>query len=98
SMPRKSTLDRLVGRGLVHICGFTPSDAMHVLGRQDQWSEEAAQLGAQLMARSRDGSGQPIAASAKDLAQLITARLTRQSAEAVLTSCLAEDGAAIDPA
>ncbi|KQY25884.1 hydantoinase/oxoprolinase N-terminal domain-containing protein [Rhizobium sp. Root482] len=96
--PRKATLDKLVGRGLVHICGFTPSDAMHVLGRQDQWSREAAQLGAQLMARSRDGSGQPIAQSAEDLAELIAARLTRQSAEAILTSCLAEDGAAIDPA
>ena len=97
-MPRKATLDRLVGRGLVHICGFTPSDAMHVLGRQDQWSRQAAQLGAQLMARSRDGSGQPIAANAEALADLITARLTRQSAEAILTACLAEDGAAIDPA
>ena len=98
STPQKATLDRLVARGLVHICGLTPSDAMHVLGRQGQWNATAARLGAELAARTRDGSGKPIAASAKELSELIVARLTRQSAEVILSSCLAEDGAAIDPA
>ena len=95
---QKATLDRLVARGLVHICGLTPSDAMHVLGRQDQWNATAARLGAELAARVKDGSGKPIAASAEDLSDMIVARLTRQSAEVILASCLAEDGAAIDPA
>lgn len=95
---QKATLDRLVARGLVHICGLTPSDAMHVLGRQDQWNATAARLGAELAARVKDGSGKPIAASAEALSEMIVARLTRQSAEVILASCLAEDGAAIDPA
>jgi N-methylhydantoinase A/oxoprolinase/acetone carboxylase beta subunit len=95
---QKATLDRLVARGLVHICGLTPSDAMHVLGRQSQWNATAARLGAELAARVKDGSGKPIAASAEALSEMIVARLTRQSAEVILSSCLAEDGAAIDPA
>jgi N-methylhydantoinase A/oxoprolinase/acetone carboxylase beta subunit len=94
---QKATLDRLVARGLVHLCGLTPSDAMHVLGRQNQWNATAARLGAELAARVKDGSGKPIAASAEALSEMIVARLTRQSAEVILASCLAEDGAAIDP-
>ncbi|MDI7862997.1 hydantoinase/oxoprolinase family protein [Rhizobiaceae bacterium n13] len=89
---QRATLDRLVARGLVHLCGLTPSDAMHVLGRQHQWNAEAARLGLELAARGKDGSGRPIAASAKDLAQKIVDRLTRQSSEVILAACLAEDG------
>lgn len=96
--PQKATLDRLVARGLVHISGFTPSDAMHVLGRQGQWNIVAARLGAELAARLKDGSGKPIAASAEEFCEMVVARLTRQSAEVILTSCLAEDGAQVDPA
>src|SRR6516165_793247 len=33
---------RLVDRGLATLAGFTPSDALHVLGRQHDWSVEAA--------------------------------------------------------
>lgn len=97
---QRSTLDRLVARGLVHICGFTPSDAMHVLGCQDQWNADAARLGASLGARVKTGSGLPVAGSAEAYAQMIAARVTRQSADAVLSACLAEEGlaSAIDPA
>ncbi|KQV35931.1 MULTISPECIES: hydantoinase/oxoprolinase family protein [unclassified Rhizobium] len=98
STPQRATLDRLVERGLVHICGLTPSDAMHVLGCQGQWNGEAARLGAELAARIKDGQGRPIAASAEEMAEKIVARLTRQSSEVILSSCFAEDGAAIDPA
>lgn len=97
--PQKATLDKLVARGLVHLSGITPSDAMHVLGRQSQWDSQAAVLGLQLAARGKDGSGRPIAASPEDLAEKIVARLTRQSAEVILGACLADDGVTdIDPA
>ncbi|HUH50364.1 MAG TPA: hydantoinase/oxoprolinase family protein [Mycoplana sp.] len=96
---QKATLDRLVGRGLVHICAITPSDAMHVLGRQDQWDREAARLGLELAARAKDGSGRSIAGSAEELSLKIVDRLTRQSSDVIMATCLAEDGAgAIDPA
>lgn len=96
---QKATLDRLVARGLVHICGLTPSDAMHVLGRQGQWNRQAADLGMQVAMRQRDGTGKPIAGSPEELALRIVDRLTRQSAEAILSACLAEDDLGdIDPA
>jgi N-methylhydantoinase A/oxoprolinase/acetone carboxylase beta subunit len=40
-------------KGLVQLCGFTPSDAAHVLKLQSNWSPEAAVLGAKLLARFR---------------------------------------------
>ena len=96
---QRATLDRLVGRGLVHVCGITPSDAMHVLGEQGQWNGKAARLGLELATRIKDGSGRPIAATAEELARLIVDRLTRQSSDVILAACLSEDGAgAIDPA
>src|SRR5690606_9829187 len=61
STSQVATLNRLVARGLVHIAGFTPSDAAHVLGKQDNWSAEAARLGAALFARRKDGRGEFIA-------------------------------------
>lgn len=96
--PQRATLDRLVRRGLVQLAGFTPSDAMHIVGRQSGWNGEAARLGGALAARRRTGSGKPVAADAEALALLCITRLTRQSAEVVLSTCLAEDGQdAIDP-
>lgn len=98
TMLQKVTLDRLVARGLVHICGITPSDAMHVLGGQGQWDAAAARLGLEIAARTRDGSGRPIAESPEALARVLVDRLTRQSADVILSACLADDGAgAIDP-
>ena len=91
---QRATLDRLVSRGLVLIAGFTPSDAMHVLGRQNQWNADAARLGAELFARRKAGSGLVIAQSPEALSRMVSDRLTRQSAEAVLTALLADEGIA----
>lgn len=41
----------LEGRGLVRRAAFTPSDALHVLGRFCAWDAEAARLAAMLLAR-----------------------------------------------
>ena len=81
-----------MSRGLVHVIGFTPSDAAHVLGRQANWDETAARLGAELFARKRDGRGQPIAATPEALAERVLAALTRFSAEVILETAFAEDG------
>jgi N-methylhydantoinase A/oxoprolinase/acetone carboxylase beta subunit len=96
---QRATLDRLMSRGLVLTAGFTPSDAMHVLGQQDQWNAEAAMHGAEIFARRKAGSGKVVAQTPVDLANLVSARLTRQSSEAVLTALLADEGiTGIDPA
>jgi N-methylhydantoinase A/oxoprolinase/acetone carboxylase beta subunit len=92
STAQLATLNRLVARGLVHISGFTPSDAAHVLGRQSNWDVFAARLGAELFARRRDGRGQPIAATPEVLAERVLVALTRASAEVILETAFAEDG------
>lgn len=43
-------IEALEGRGLARRAAFTPTDALHVLGRYRQWDVEAAQLGAELLA------------------------------------------------
>ncbi len=48
------TLTALKRKGLVQTGGFTPSDAAHVLGLQDNWRGEASLLAARLMVRFRD--------------------------------------------
>ncbi|CAN5384982.1 hydantoinase/oxoprolinase family protein [soil metagenome] len=48
------TLLGLRRKGLVQLCGFTPSDAAHVLGLQDNWSRSAAEKAAGLAVRFRD--------------------------------------------
>lgn len=92
SNAQNATLHRLVGRGLVYVAGFTPSDAAHTLGRQANWDAAAARLGAELFARRRDGRGQPIAATPEALAERVLAALTRLSAEVILETAFTEDG------
>jgi N-methylhydantoinase A/oxoprolinase/acetone carboxylase beta subunit len=43
-------IEALEGRGLVRRAAFTPTDALHVLGRYQEWDVEAARLGAELLA------------------------------------------------
>jgi N-methylhydantoinase A/oxoprolinase/acetone carboxylase beta subunit len=44
----------LRNKGLIQFSAFTPSDASHVLGLQNNWSNEAAWLAARLMSRFKD--------------------------------------------
>ena len=74
-------------KGLVQLCGFTPSDAAHVLGLQDNWSAEAALIGAQLCARFRDMKA-PTVERAREFAQIVWSETVRLSARAVLDSAL----------
>jgi N-methylhydantoinase A/oxoprolinase/acetone carboxylase beta subunit len=46
------TLEALSRKGHVQMAGFTPSDAAHVLGLQDNWSREGAALAARLLVRN----------------------------------------------
>lgn len=47
-------LAALKRKGLIQICGFTPSDAAHVLDLQSNWSKPAAEKAAQLLVRFRE--------------------------------------------
>jgi len=45
------TLDSLIRKRLVQAIGFTPTDALHVLGEYTEWDVEASQIGAEKLAR-----------------------------------------------
>ena len=85
--------ERLAAEGWLRLCGPTPSDALHVLGEQSGWDGEAAQGALTLLARRRDGAGRPVAQDAHAMARRIVARLERLSADAMLESAFAADGA-----
>ena len=54
SSAAQRALASLKRKGLVQTGGFTPSDAAHVLGLQDNWPGPAADIAARLMVRFRD--------------------------------------------
>ena len=85
-------LNKLVGRGVVQVSGVTPSDASHALGLTDTWDVESAQMALELMARKRIGTGERLAESAIDLAQIIVEQLQKQTSLALLETAFAEEG------
>ncbi len=86
-------VDRLIARGLLTLAAFTPTDALHVTGDFTDFDRDAALLGARLMARQKNGVGQPVATSEADLAQQTLAELYRRSGLALMDAALAHDGA-----
>src|SRR5665647_1561465 len=44
-------LDPLIRKRLIQAIGFTPTDALHVLGEYTSWDREASRMGAKLMER-----------------------------------------------
>jgi N-methylhydantoinase A/oxoprolinase/acetone carboxylase beta subunit len=49
-LPSKKIMDSLVQKRLVQVIGFTPTDALHVLGDYNEWNTEASEIGATLLA------------------------------------------------
>ncbi|MES2666729.1 MAG: hydantoinase/oxoprolinase family protein [Pseudomonadota bacterium] len=88
-----AALERLVARGLVMLCGVTPSDAAHVLGRQSGWDAAAAQKAVILLARRRTGAGERFAPDATHLAAAIIDQLTAQTVDCLLEAAYGEDPA-----
>lgn len=84
-------LTRLVDRGIVQVSGVTPSDASHVLGRLDSWDAEAAEKALELMARKRVGTGDRLAATPSNLAEMIVNQLTEQTVLTLLETAFAEE-------
>ena len=91
-------LSSLRKKGLVQLCGFTPSDAAHVLNLQANWSRPAALLAAQLALRFRDmklGSEGRVQAFCTE----VWSETVRLSARAILDAALGvsvENNALID--
>ncbi len=80
----RRVLAAMAQRGDVQIGGFTPSDAAHVLGWQDNWSRPGAQLGAELLAWYT-------AETAESFSRRIWSETVRRSSVAVLEVALADE-------
>ena len=86
-------VDRLIGRGLLTLATFTPTDALHVTGEFTGFDAEAAIIGAKLIARQKTGIGQPIAETPEELARRTLSELHRRTGLALMDAALAHDGA-----
>ena len=64
--------------------GFTPTDALHVLGRFQQWNAAAARLGAELLAMQ---SGQ----SVEDFCAEVVAAFSKQIATEIVTKIIEDE-------
>jgi N-methylhydantoinase A/oxoprolinase/acetone carboxylase beta subunit len=83
-------LARLVGRGVLGISGFTPTDAAHVLGSQSSWSTPAAAAGALLAARQYAAVVQRQAPSPEDFCRQVLAQVILQAGRSLVAATLAE--------
>jgi N-methylhydantoinase A/oxoprolinase/acetone carboxylase beta subunit len=85
-------LRRLADAGLATLASFTPSDAMHVLGRQDGWCREAAECGARILAtEERNARAASAAASPAEICERTYELVVRQTARVLLAAALAHD-------
>jgi len=90
-------LGRLVDRGLVLLSGFTPSDAAHILRRQEGWSVEAAVLGAELfLKREAEGGWRP-AGDAAGFARQVIEQVVRQSGKIILAAAIDDEDGIEEP-
>lgn len=83
SSTAQRTLASLKQKGLVQISAFTPSDASHVLGLQNNWSQPAAFLAAQLGCRLRSMKF-PTPALTQAYAQDVWSETVRLTGRAIL--------------
>ena len=86
-------VDRLIGRGLLTLAAFTPTDALHVTGDFTSFDGEAARMGAALMARQKNGIGEAMADNVEQLARNTLSELHRRTGLALMDAALAHDGA-----
>jgi len=85
-------LRRLTDAGLATIAGFTPSDAMHVLGRQGDWCREAAECGARILAtEERNARAAAVASSAAEMCERTHELVVRETARVLIAAAIAHD-------
>ncbi|MDD2613317.1 MAG: hydantoinase/oxoprolinase family protein [Methanosarcina sp.] len=63
--PSPSMLDSLIQKRLIQAIGFTPTDALHVLGEYTEWDVEAATIGASMLGRMLKQSPEAFSKEAK---------------------------------
>lgn len=78
-------IEALEARWLVARAAFTPTDALHVLGRFNRWDAEAARWGALLLAAQAN-------LTPEDLCERVVAQVSRQAAVALIGKALSDEG------
>jgi len=85
-------LRRLADGGYATIAAFTPSDAMHVLGRQNDWNREAAECGARILAtEERNGRAARGAATPQAVCERTYEHVVQESGRALLSAAFGLD-------
>jgi len=85
-------LRRLVDRGHATLAGFTPSDAMHVLGKQTGWNAEAARLGAAILTtEERNASARRERDTPEGFCERTYQHVVREAARVILETAFAHD-------
>jgi len=79
-------VDELADRQILLRAGFTPTDALHVLGHFVRWDAEASRLGAELMAV-------PTGLSVEDLCRRVADRTSDRVTTELLNKVLEDEGA-----
>lgn len=76
-------------KGLIQFSAFTPSDAAHVLGLQNNWSAEAALLAAKLLTRFKDMKA-PTDARVQEFCKSVWHKTVALSARVILDTAFGE--------
>jgi len=85
-------LRRLADAGLATVAAFTPSDAMHVLDRQQGWCREAAECGARILAtEERNARAARAAVSPHAICERTYEHVVRETGRILLAAALAHD-------
>ncbi|ATU08130.1 hydantoinase/oxoprolinase N-terminal domain-containing protein [Methanohalophilus portucalensis] len=66
ALPSPMIMASLIQKRLVQAIGFTPTDALHVLGEYDEWDSEASRVGAEILGYFADLDADEIAGKVKD--------------------------------
>src|SRR5882672_2894878 len=85
-------LRRLADAGLATLAAFTPSDAMHVLDRQQGWSREAAEYGARILAtEERNARAARAAVTPQAICERTYEHVVCETGRLLLAAALAQD-------
>jgi N-methylhydantoinase A/oxoprolinase/acetone carboxylase beta subunit len=85
-------LRRLADAAVATIAAFTPTDAMHVLDRQQGWSREAAELGARVLAlEERNSRAARAAVTPREICERTCEHVVRESGRALIVAALGAD-------
>jgi N-methylhydantoinase A/oxoprolinase/acetone carboxylase beta subunit len=82
-------VDQAASRRLILLAGFTPTDALHALGRLDLWDQEASRLAAKAMARL-------LGMDYEEFCETVLQGFVQKLSQEILASALSHEGLELD--